>query len=123
MPGDLAACFGNLRDLLGRHAGRLHCSADSADAYSLETPPAVYRDRPMLFAALRINRRSVTFQLMPVYVDPALLDGRSPALLRALKGKSCLHFTAVDAAMVNELDALLGDGLALYAARGWLEAS
>ena len=43
---------------------------------------------------------------MPVYEDPALLSGISDALRKKMQGKSCFNFTADDALLFKELDAL-----------------
>jgi hypothetical protein len=57
---------------------------------------------------------------MCVYLDPALLEGMSPALARRMQGKSCFNFTKVDAALFDELEALTARGKAAYAERGLL---
>ncbi len=50
------------------------------------------------------------YYLMPVYVEPSLLDSVSPELKRRMQGKSCFNFTTVDEGLFAELEALTRTG-------------
>jgi hypothetical protein len=50
----------------------------------------------------------VSYYLMPVYVDPCLLDGISENLKRRMQGKSCFNFTETDQPLFKELTRLCG---------------
>ncbi len=56
------------------------------------------------FAAVRRGKRYVSIYLMPVYVEPSLLDGASHELLRRMQGKSCFNFKCVDERLIGELE-------------------
>jgi hypothetical protein len=68
------------------------------------------------FAGVRVADGHVAFHLMPVYHDPSLLDGTSPALRRRLKGKSTFNFTVVDEGLFAELESLVARAYEAYAA-------
>ena len=70
------------------------------------------------FAAVRVAEGHVAFHLMPIYHDPSLLDGLSPALRRHLKGKSTFNFSAVDEVLFAELAALVARSYEAYVAAG-----
>ncbi len=57
---------------------------------------------------------------MPVYVNPALLDGISPALKKRMQGKSCFNFTKADPALFEELASLTQAGFDDYQAKGYV---
>ena len=54
----------------------------------------------------RLGKRYVSYYLMPVYVQPSLLDDISPELRRRMQGKSCFNFAKVDEPLLAELEAL-----------------
>lgn len=70
---------------------------------TLKQPGARAHD---FFAGVRVAPKHVAFHLMPIYTDPALLDGLSPALRKHLKGKTTFDFTAIDEGLFTELDGL-----------------
>jgi hypothetical protein len=43
----------------------------------------------LCFAGVRLGKAYVSFYLMPVYVEPKLLDGISPELKKRMQGESC----------------------------------
>jgi hypothetical protein len=70
------------------------------------------------FAGVRVAKGHVAFHLMPIYSDPSLLHGITPALRRRLKGKSTFNFTVVDEALFAELAALVARSFEAYIAAG-----
>jgi hypothetical protein len=94
-------------------------ASDSGSYLLLGAPTEKYPDGQM-FAGVRRGKRYVSYYLMPVYVEPSLLDGISPELKRRMQGKSCFNFTQVDDALFDELDGLTARGHELYAAHGML---
>jgi hypothetical protein len=68
------------------------------------------------FAGVRVAPKHVAFHLMPIYTDPALLDGLSPALRKHLKGKTTFDFTAVDEGLLAELEGLTARSFDAYVA-------
>ena len=55
---------------------------------------------------------------MPILTWPELLDGCSPALLRARKAKTALNFVALDEELATELEALVERAYERYVAAG-----
>lgn len=52
----------------------------------------------------------VSFHLMPVYGDPALLESISPELRKRRQGKSCFNFKMLVEGLLPELQALAQKG-------------
>jgi hypothetical protein len=102
---NLAAVHDRLRAILAPHRDRLHVAADGPGGLTLELPG--YEGTPWGYAAgTRLGKRYVSYYLMAVYGEPALLDGMSPALRRRMQGKSCFNFTRVDEPILAELATL-----------------
>jgi hypothetical protein len=59
------------------------------------------------FAGIRRGKRYVSFYLMPIYARPQLLDEVSAGLRKRMQGKGCFNFTAVDDALMGELERLV----------------
>jgi hypothetical protein len=108
---DFEAVFDRLRALLQPYESRFRVTADTDERYALDAPPSPrfpqYPDGVFLGAA-QINKRYVSFHLMPVYAFPDLLDGVSDRLRRRMQGKSCFNFTAADDDLFAELESLTG---------------
>ncbi len=102
---DLPAVHERLRAILEPYRDRLQVGADSPGGLSLEFPG--YAGMPWGFAAAtRLGKRYVSFYLMGVYGQPALIDGMSPELRRRMQGKSCFNFTKLDEPLFQELAVL-----------------
>jgi hypothetical protein len=95
--------YERLKALLEPYARRLHVSGETPTTYSVDRAPDGKRDPSTSFGAVRRGRRYVSYYLMPIYVEPSLLDGISPELRRRMQGKSCFNFTRVDEALLGEL--------------------
>jgi hypothetical protein len=72
---------------------------------------------PIWFAGVQIMKNYVSFHLIPVYENPALLKGASPSLLKRKQGKACFNFTSIEPARVKELAALTRKGFAGFVKR------
>lgn len=118
--GDLDLVYRRLRDLLRPYAAKLAVGADTSSNFTLEGTKPAYKGKPMFFAGARRGRQYVSFYLFPVYVHPGLLKGLSPALKKRMQGKSCFNFTAVDEALLSELETLTAAGHARFEADGVL---
>ena len=64
------------------------------------------------FGGVEIKKNYVSFHLVPMYGNPALMKGASPSLLKRKQGKGCFNFTAIDPAHVEELAAITKRGVA-----------
>ena len=94
---------GRLRAILEPYAPPLFVTADGPKGYGLDLAPEGERDPSTWFGGTRLGARYVSYYLMPVYVEPSLLEGISPELRRRMQGKSCFNFTKVDEALFAEL--------------------
>ena len=104
MPGQtFDEVHARLRALLEPYVPPLFVTADGPGGYGLDMAPEGERDPSTWFAGTRLGARYVSYYLMPVYVQPALLDGISPELRRRMQGKSCFNFTKVDEPLFAEL--------------------
>ena len=101
---DLDTVFGRLTGILREQAEGLVATRDDTEQLYLETP----EDPAEFFGAVMRKKSQVAYHLMPVYRDPGLLDGLSPALRSRMQGKSCFNFTRVDDALFAELAVLTG---------------
>lgn len=119
---DLPGAFHALRALLQPLAPRLVLRTDTPDCYWLDTDYAMPNGQSLFFASAQIKKQYVSYYLMPVYVQPALLDGLSPALRARMQGKSCFNFKHPDAALLQELGALTQAGWQSYQEQGFVGA-
>ena len=101
------------------YANRLNVTADAPDHFSLDAHPVPASGKVHYFGGVRTGKRYVSYHLMPVYVDPGLLEGLSAPLQRRMQGKSCFNFTALDAATLDELAALAERGFGSYQDAGY----
>ncbi|MBC8328796.1 MAG: hypothetical protein H8E31_08620 [Planctomycetes bacterium] len=109
-PADFDAAFGALKELLARHQRSLVVARDQPGDFLLVTRKD-FRGQPMCFGGVTIRKNYVSFHLMPVYVEPKLLEGISPGLRKRMQGKSCFNFKRVEEELFAELRGLAKDGL------------
>ena len=65
----------------------------------------------------RLGKRYASFYLMPLYADPGLGSGLSPALAKRRQGKSCFNFTKIDEPLLAELAEMTARGIPGFRAR------
>jgi len=92
-----------LRALLEPYAPPLFVTADEPKGYGLDMAAEGQRHTYTWFAGTRLGARYVSYYLMPVYVQPSLVDRMSPELRRRMQGKCCFNFTRVDEPPFAEL--------------------
>lgn len=114
------AVFEQLREIIIPYANDLDLKKDTADSVYIDTNHVMKNGKPLFFSAVKINKRYVSFHLMPVYVNPALLNGVSESLMRRMQGKSCFNFTKPDHNMYAELRELTRIGHEDYRNRGYV---
>jgi hypothetical protein len=102
--------FDRLKGILVPYAPRMHVSADDDTWYGLDLAPPEQRNPTTWFGSVRRGKRYVSIYLMPVYVDPSLMDGASADLRKRMQGKSCFNFAKVDESLIGELEALTRTG-------------
>ncbi len=76
--------------------------------------------QPLYFGGIQINKRYVSYHLMPVYVNPALLNDISDGLRKRMQGKSCLNFVSIEPDLFDELRELTQAGYDFYEHEGYV---
>jgi len=117
---DLNPVFAELRAILEPYAATLEAKVDTPSQLYLDTRHVMPNKQPLFFGSVQIKKSYVSFHLMPVYVEPRLLDGVSEALRKRMQGKSCFNFTRVDARLFEELAQVTRAGFAKYEDQGFV---
>jgi hypothetical protein len=117
---DLNEVFESLRGVMRPYAAKLDCKVDSEDELSIDTRHTMPNGKPLWFGGVQIRKRYVSYHLMPIYVNPELLEGISPELRKRMQGKSCFNFTKTDPALLDELADLTEAGFRDYARRAYV---
>lgn len=116
---ELQPVFTQLTSILRPYAAKLEIKTDSPTELYVDTRHIMKNKKPLFFGAVQIRKKYVAFHLMPVYVQPALLDSVSSELKRSMQGKSCFAFTSVDKNLFRELAGLTKAGYASYREQGY----
>ncbi len=121
MSDDLTALFERIRAMFRRHEAKAVVMHDEAARYYLGTHEVRAKDgyRTWL-GGVEAKKNYVSAHLIPVYAHSELLDGASKDLRRRMQGKSCFNFKNMDEALLSELEALIGRGVAAFEADGKL---
>jgi hypothetical protein len=98
--------FVELRKIMLPYASRLDCSSDTDDRLSVDTRHIQKNKKPLWFGGVEIKKNYVSYHLMPVYLNPKLLETMSPGLKKRMQGKSCFNFSDSDPELFAELAAL-----------------
>jgi len=98
--------FTTLRAMLARHSKGLLLVKDTPEWYYLDTKQTTPNGKPLMFGAVRNGKAYTSYYLFPVYADPKLRRGMSPALAKRMQGKSCFNFKSSDEELFAELSAL-----------------
>jgi hypothetical protein len=117
---NLADVFSELRSILIPFARKLDCTIDRDDELQVNTKHIQANRKPLWFGGVQIKKRYVSYHLMPVYVNPTLLEGISPDLKKRMQGKSCFNFTSSDALLFEELAALTEASFRDYQKKGYV---
>jgi len=94
--------------------------SDEPGKLYIDTHHMMKNGKPLFFGAVQTTKNYVSYHLMPVYVNPGLLDSLSPAMRRRMQGKSCFNFKVIDEALFEELADLTKKGFDDYRVRGFL---
>jgi hypothetical protein len=102
---DKEAIFQSLKPLLKQYEPSLKVIHDLEDQYYLNTQPYA-DDQEQYFGSVQIRKNYVAYHLMPVYINPALLNDISEDLRKRMQGKSCFNFKKEDKILFQELATL-----------------
>jgi hypothetical protein len=98
--------FSFLREMMRVYEPRLKVVHDEPGNYYLNGSFSEKYQKEYYFGAVTIQKRYVSYYLMPVYMFPELLDDISPELKKRMQGKSCFNFTRLDKKLMAELKRL-----------------
>ena len=112
---EFARVYEGLKAIVEPYGREFHVAYDSPTGYGVDMAPEGERDPTTWFAGVRLGRQYVSYYLMPVYVEPSLLDEVSPELRARMQGKSCFNFRRVDDGLFAELAELTRRGYELSA--------
>jgi hypothetical protein len=113
--------FEALRKIMQPHVRSLDLKHDEPGNFYVDTFHVMKSKKRLWFGGVKTNKNYVSYHLMPVYVNPDLLNDMSPELAKRMQGKSCFNFKTVDRELFRELAALTKHGLQDYHARGYLK--
>jgi hypothetical protein len=110
-----AETFQTLRSILERNGGQMKVLADTDTEFSLASPTMTDRTgRPLFAAAVQVRKSYVSYHLMPLYMNRALMATVSAALRKRMQGKACFNFKTIDRADAKELAELTKKGFATF---------
>jgi len=112
--------FNSLKEILVKYKKNLNITSDKRDTYNLNAGYSEKYKRDIYFGGVEIKKNYISFHLMPVYVNPKLLDGISPALKKRMQGKSCFNFRQINKDQIKELTRLTKKGFEYYKKQGML---
>jgi hypothetical protein len=119
---DLPAVFAELRAIMLPYAEKLDVKTDTDTELYVDTKHVLKNGKPLFFGAVQVEKKYVSYHLMPVYVAPDLLQDLSADLKARMQGKSCFNFTRVEQPQLQELAALTEAGFRRYEESGYVLA-
>src|SRR3954447_19440096 len=118
---DFAETFRELRKILKPYEKKLVLVHDTDSNYYLDSNYFIRPKYRLCFGAVKSGKAYVSFHLVPIYANPALMEGMSPELKKHMQGKSCFNFKKADAKLFKELAAVTKKGFALFLDKKFLE--
>lgn len=116
----LQPVFTELVAVLRPYGSELQIQRDTVTELYIDTRHIQKNKKPLFFGAVQLKKSYVAFHLMPVYVQPALLNGISPELKERMHGKSCFNFSEMTEPLLKELAALTKAGYVSYKEQGFV---
>jgi hypothetical protein len=101
---DFGPVFDRLRSVLAANSDGMEVVHDEPGRYHLNTRHVRKDGYVLMFGAVQVKTRYVSYHLMPLYMSDDLVDGMSDVLRGRMQGKSCLNFTRLDEDLVAELE-------------------
>ena len=112
--------FAVLKSILAPYVGKLDVKKDDAVELYIDTRHIQKNKKPLFFGAVQVKKSYVSFHLMPLYLNPELMESLSPELKERMQGKSCFNFTSVDKLLFKELKVLADAGFQSYKKQGFV---
>ncbi len=120
---DFKIIFNTLKEILENYSGQLQLVYDKPEVYYLDTDFIMKNKKPLFFGSVKIGKNYVSFHLMPVYVDPTLLDSLSVDLQKRMQGKSCFNFNRSNQILLQELTELTKKCFKSFQDQGYITQS
>ena len=117
---ELDKVFQELRKLMQPFAATLDYKSDEPGNLYIDTIHIMKNKKPLFFGAVQTKKNYVNYRLMPVYVNPSLLDFASSELRKCMQGKSCFNFKSVNKVLFEELGTLTKVGYQLFRDEGYV---
>ena len=117
---DFSQVFAELRRIMFPYARKLDCKVDDDGELYVDTKHIQKNKKPLFFGAVQIKKNYVSYHLMPVYMNPKLMESVTPDLKKHMHGKSCFNFTFSDATLFKELAVLTEAGFKEYEKQGYV---
>ena len=119
---DFETVFDRLKAILQPYEkGALKSRTAENGNFALVAPATpASRNRELWFGEVRKGKAYVSYHLIAVYANPALLEGMSPELKKRMQGKSCFNFKSVDETLFTELSELTERGIQRFRQAGFL---
>ena len=117
---DLVSVYTDLRRVMAPYAEQLDVKRDDDGELYVDTRHFQKNKKPLFFGAVQVKKSYVSYHLMPVYLQPALLDTASDELKARMQGKSCFNFRASEPALLKELAALTKAAFDSYRTQGFV---
>ncbi len=92
---------------------------NTPDFYNLDSYTRDENGNRMLFAAVRLGESDVSYCLAAPGLRSEIFARLSPALEQYLQSDACFHFTHLDPARLDDLQALTQQGFEVYRQAGW----
>ena len=121
--------FARLKEILQKYSGPFTIKPDTNTKYGLyaQIGPATLKiwggkmKKPAMPAAwIETGKAYVSYHLMGVYGNTALLKGLSKELKARMQGKTCFNFKKVDEKIFMELDSLTARSIEAFRKSGFI---
>ena len=113
--------FRKLTAILEPYAPVSNVVSDKDDSYYLDTKYIQDNKKPLFFASVLMKKSYVSFYLMPIYLNPELVEDIPEHLKKNLKGKSCFNFKSLDDDKLAALSKLTSAAMNYYKASGYIQ--
>jgi len=88
MKREFQITFDRLKSVLKKYEKNHTITSNIKDTYNLIAGYSEKYKQDIFFGGVQIKKNYLSFYLMPVYVNPKLLDGISTELKKSMQGKS-----------------------------------
>ncbi|MFK7861928.1 MAG: hypothetical protein AB8B64_24165 [Granulosicoccus sp.] len=112
--------FKELKAIMQPFTSSLDVTRDESGDFDVNTFHVMKNKKCQWFGGIKIKKNYVSYYLMPVYENPALVAGISTELKKRMQGKSCFNFKVVDESLFSELSQLTWSSFDDYVKKGYI---